>query len=755
MCRLKTWCLCAVLLLPALWSGAGEECEFLGLSAGGSIYMGNCSPHDPNVLTVATDMSGAFITYDAGAKWHMIDCRQLSCSNSCCAVFHPTKPDVIYWVKGTEVRVSKDRGVTWEPAGAGQPWRERKDVQVAVKRLWLDPDYPERIFVGLAGKADAGQLWLSADESKSWRECPGSAGVVFRVAVERQSPAAQRVYFVGASDGFFRSDDGAKTFTRKMEGLPSGGLTGFAAGSNEKQTILYAAVPCVLKDGKLTGGMYRSKDKGETWQRCMNAKINQETKRSSEWAAGDLPQYTWVAAGDKMPERAYVFCSGTSYHPPCHATFYRTDDAGESWQEVFFSDPRFKNKGMECNVETDWETECWGQRQQGATRGCEINPANPDMFVVNQGRFIHYTLDAGKTWKSPYRGTSRVDAEGHTHWANSGEVVTSTWNYYIDPFDKSRHYICYTDIGFARSLDGGKTWLPEMYHIPKNWSNTTYELAFDPEVPGRVWGAFSASHDIPNYNAIYGGHSPGGPGGIALSNDHCATWTKLKLPVALPAISIVVDPKSPKEKRTLYASFFGGGVFRSSDGGATWEAKSSGLDNDKRCLKLVLHQDGTLFVASTGKVKQSPAGTGIFRSTDKAETWTKITAGQPWDWIRDYAVKSDDSQTILVPTARTDPGLHRTTDGGKTWQTTYKDEKERYFFGACYHPVNKDWIYLTVTEGSGDYSLFLSKDAGANWQPFKQVPFGNIQRITFDPDDPKHMYLSTFGASIIKAPVEP
>jgi len=751
---LKCKILLAGLLFPALLACAGEECEFLGLSAGGSIFMGNCSPHDPKMLTVATDMSGAFVTYDLGAKWHMIDFRQLSGSNSCPAAFHPTKPEVLYWVKSKEVRVSRDKGMTWAPTGPDQPWNT-KESQVSVVRIYLDPDYPEHIFVGVVGRDNAGQLYLSEDEGKAWRACPSVAGRVFHVAVERKSPARERVYFVGASDGFFRSDDGAKTFTRKVQGLSQGTLTGFAGGSNEKQTILYACVPCELKDGKLAGGMYRSLDKGETWLRCMNAKLNQETKKRDEYGGGEVPQYSWLATCDKMPERAYVYCEGTAYHPPGGYTFYRTDDSGESWQEVFFSDPRFKDKGMEFNVETDWETMCWGQRQQGATRGLEVNPSNPDMVVVNQGRFIHYTMDAGKNWKSPYRGTSRVDAEGRTHWANSGEVVTSTWNYYIDPFDKNRHYICYTDIGFARSLDGGKTWLPEMFHIPRAWSNTTYALAFDPEVKGRVWGAFSGSHDIPNYNAIYGGHRPDRAGGLAVSNDHCATWTKLKLPVQLPAMSVVLDPKSPKEKRTLYASVFGGGVFRSTDGGETWEARNKGLDPNKRCLNLVLHQDGMLFVAATGKNKNSTNDTGVFRSTDKGETWTKITAGQPWDWIRDFTVKADDSQTVLLPTSRIEPGLHRTTDGGKTWETLYKNDKEFYFFGAYYHPTNKGWIYLSIVEGAVDASLYLSKDDGKTWQPFKQLPFGSIQRITFDPDDPKHMYLSTFGASIIKAPIEP
>ena len=779
---MRTLC-CACVLLTAGFVHAGDDdgppCEMIGLSSGGSIYQGNCSPHDPNILTVATDMGGSFITRDAGAHWRTIHFRELGGSNSAAAAFHPKDPNTIYWVRGaSELRVTHDLGKTWVPTGEAQPWRAEQDDQATIVRIWLDPGYPEKIFVGALFKA-ARKTFVSEDEGKTWRECEGVNGWLFRVAVERASPADKRVYFIGTSEGFFRSDDGARTFSKKVKGLPqereprSGPkqpvldrtagpwpqqtLSGFAAGSNDKDTILYAAVPCEVKDGKLAGGMFRSKDKGENWERCMNARIDQEIKRSEEYALGDIPQYAWLGCCDKNPQRAYVYCSGTSYNPPNHSTIYRTDDSGDSWQEVFFSDPRFNKPGMECNVETDYETETKGQREQDEMRGLEVNAGNPDMVVVVQGRSIHYTLDAGKTWKSPHRGNVRVDAEGRKQWSNTGEVVTSTWNYYIDPFDHSRHYICYTDIGFARSLDGGKSWLWEGKTIPQQWSNTTYELAFDPEVNGRIWGAFSASHDIPNYNAMYGGHKPTLPGGIGVSDDHGASWKALTLPVQLPAMSIAIDPRSPAEKRTLYASVFGAGVFRSDDGGGTWKAKNNGLDpsGKLRCLKLVLHQDGTLFVATTGDTKKSPAGCGLWRSADKGETWTCVTEGKNWDWIRDYTVKPGDSKTILLGTSRTDPGLQRTTDGGKTWEKIFEDKNEHYFFGATYHPAKQGWIYMTLGEEATKCGLYLSQDDGKSWKPFSQIPFAGIQRVTFDPDDPRHIYLSTFGSSIIKAPAAP
>jgi len=738
-----------------------DGCEKIGLSAGGSIFNGSCSPFDPKILTVATDMGGSFITYDAGIRWHTIHYKQLAGSISAAAAFHPKNPDVIYWDnRGSELKVSRDQGMTWNHVGQTQPW-DREPIT----RIWLDPDYPERIFVGAADST-----FYSSDEGQTWKTCDGVSGSLFRVVADRQSPKGARVYYAGTSSGVFRSDDGAATFVKKVSGLYGQTLAGFAGGSNSKETILYAAVPCEISNGKLAGGMYRSKNRGETWERCMNPKINMETARSSDYVRTDVPQYMSVACSDTQPERAYVFCDGTSFFPPNHTTIYRTDNAGEGWQSTFFSDPRFqkgdprlKDPNGVCNVEADWETDAWGQREQGLVRGLEINPSNPDMVVFVQTRDIHYTLDAGKTWKSPYAGTCSVDKDGKKVWANSGEVVTSTWNYYIDPFDKLNRFIGYTDIGLARSMDGGKMWLPEMEYLkkvlPKGCDNTCYAMTFDPDVPGRVWAAFSSAHDIPNENALYRKPKKQRMGCIAVSDDHGATWKKLEMPVEGPVMSIVVDRKSPKDRRTLYASVFESGVVRSDDGGKTWELKNTGLDPEgpKRCLNLILHQDGTLFVATTAKEKKSKVGVGVYRTTDRGETWQNIADKQKWVWIRDFTVNPADSQTVLVPTSVIDPGLHRTTDGGKTWTTIYQNPNQYHFFGATYHPTHNGWIYLSCGE-SGDgagYGLYLSKDDGKTWAPFTKIPFQAIQRITFDSNDPTSMYLTTFGSSVLKTPVEP
>ena len=190
------------------------------------------------------------------------------------------------------------------------------------------------------------------------------------------------------------------------------------------------------------------------------------------------------------------------------------------------------------------------------------------------------TRDGGKTWEAAH--TRSAEGPGRRgkgmRRAHTGLVVTTVWNYYLDPFQPDRHYIAYTDIGYARSTDAGKTWY---WQTGKPLRNTTYELAFDPEAPGKIWAAFADLHDIPNYNVILGRHyfnNPRASGGVGISTDFGVTWTDTSkgLP-AKPITSVVVNPKSPKDNRTLYASAFEAGVFKSNDGGRTWAKASDGL----------------------------------------------------------------------------------------------------------------------------------------------------------------------------------
>ena len=346
-------------------------------------------------------------------------------------------------------------------------------------------------------------------------------------------------------------------------------------------------------------------------------------------------------------------------------------------------------------------------------------------------------------------------------WTCTGLVVTTTWNYAIDPFEPNRHFICYTDIGFARSVNRGKSWEWWAQKGRAPWQNTCYQLAFDPKVSGRMWGAFSNVHDIPNANIVYGSHRATGDGGICVSDDHGATWTPYPgLPLG-PTTSIAVDPLSPKSARTLYAGQFGNGVFRSDDGGVSWVAKNNGLGSagNRRVNRVVLHPDGTLFAVVTQCMQNgqfSPDGVGIYRSRDKGEHWTRINQAQSFLWPKDLTVDPTDSRIAYVGAcdARMDQaGLWRTKDGGETWTRILKQGSEH--FGAYLSPTHRGWIYATLTEGAPKAGLWLSKDDGTTWTSIDGLPFANAQRVAFDPTDPSIVYVTTFGGSVWRGPADP
>lgn len=229
--------------------------------------------------------------------------------------------------------------------------------------------------------------------------------------------------------------------------------------------------------------------------------------------------------------------------------------------------------------------------------------------------------------------------------------------------------------------------------------------------------------------------------------------------------SIVLDPKSPRGTRTLYAGVFMEGVYKSIDDGRTWALKKDGLGDPKnmRVSRVLLHADGTLFAMVCAKrpAQGEPLmseGVGLYRSRDGAESWTKVNASKLFLYPKDFSVHPENSNIILVGTCDANwqdksGGLYRTDEGGKTWRRIGRHGRQT--FGGYFHPKHDGWVYMTLTEGAPGAGLWLSKDNGDTWEAFEGLPFSNIQRVTFDPADEASIIVTTFGGSVWRGPAAP
>ncbi|MFC1582251.1 FHA domain-containing protein [Planctomycetota bacterium] len=731
--------------------------EPTGLSGGGAMYTPAISRLDPNLMFINCDMSGSYVSKDGGKTWKMNHHRQRSSNTRCKPAFHPKDPNIIYaptGYGGTSVAITKDCGETWQQhgtVGAGM-----------AGELIVDPENPSLMVTGTANGAS-----ISTSEGKTWSACSGVSGKGVNAYIDRTSPVNNRIIFAATSQGIWRSDDHGKSWNKRTNGLPSQEILCMAGSSDPKTRIimLYCSVPSRAGGKDMTGGVYSSRDRGETWQQAMGKGINKDTKAADQYGQGPLAQYPVVLTTDVKPLTVYAMNTSTGFWPPHHPTVFRSDDGGKNWRATLYMGVRFSGK---YNVAPNYHTAGSGQSYQEGVGNGAICPTNPDIVLRLGGMRVFITDNGGESWFNGHTqmAPGETKASPESSFVCNGLVVTSTWNYYVDPFDHKRHYIAYTDIGFAHSKDSGQTWTWWSTKNAVPWRNTCYELVFDPDIAGKAWGAFSNVHDIPNGNIILDRHWAGnperGPGGVGLTTDHCIGWKVQTsgLPDS-PACSIVLDPKTPKNQRTLYVAVFGKGVYKSTDDGKTWVNKSKGLGSsaNMRLYRLVLHADGSLFALITARRsggRFTTEGVGIYRSTDGAESWEHISAATGWTWPKDFNVHPTNSNTILVGVSdggNDKGGLYRTTDGGAHWQMVTR--KHREHFGAFFHPRKPDWIYMTLAEGCREAPLYLSTDGGSSWKPFLNFPFSNVQRVAFDPDDDRIIYVLTFGGSVFRGPATP
>ena len=718
----------------------------LGPGGGGAIYNAIGSPHEAKLMFVQCDMSGVYRSEDGGKSWEMIDCREIRSAHKCKAAFHPTDPNVVYMFGRNKLHKSTDKGKTWTRISRDEPWGRE-----TVTEFYIDPVKPKTMFAGTSQAA-----YLSHDGGVHWEKVKGVAGPVVGFYVMRSRARMRRERRFIATKAGIRCSTNEGPWNWSNVGLPWRDIRDFAGATDPRtgKSVLYCTIPSKeVDDGWFGGGIYRSDDLAGSWKSAVGKGLN-TTIGKQLYGRREIDQYVHLALAQNNPNVVWVTSLGTGYLPPYFRTVYRTTDGGKHWKATYWWDSR--DKGTD-NVSPSWLGLDFNWGWGGGPNSFATNPAHPEWgFFTNNGE-LFITNNGGKSWFCANSKPAKGKYARGVAWEGRGLEVTVPHDVAFDPFDKNKVHGGWSDIGYLRSADGGKSWTLASTGSP--WRNTFYEILPDPKRKGVIYAGASNHHGIPAWSYINIERKTNG--GVVLSIDGGKTWTHISKDIPDAAItSIIMDPKSPPMRRTLWVTAFRSGVYKSTDGGHSWQKKSNGLPRDNTHVYMIRrHADGTLYVSITGKRsgRNFLAPAGVYRSTDGGEHWTSIADATKLRWINGIELDPRDSNIVYlthsaIPTGAYgghDGGVMKTTDGGKTWTSLMpKYDKTRHGFMHAYailvDPKHPDTIYFST----GTHGLFISRDAGTTWKNVEGIPFNGVLKTVLDPHEDGVIWVLTYGGGI-------
>ncbi len=688
----------------------------IGPGGGGAQFYPTISPHDPQRVLVACDMTGSYLTEDGGASWRMFNLR----GGARAFVWDPKDAHVVYAL-GHGLFRSADGGKSWKllypPPGrvtGVEMSGDHADEEILVDgkpagriaALAIDPGSGKLLYAGI-GSA----LHISDDGGATWR---------------KERDFTTRVRRIWAENGALYVA-GDRTIAVRGKGAWSEG-----APLAEAWADITAGPPVIYAVTASSGAV--SEDGGNTWRAFT--------------LPGTGARLAAVATSLRHPDTAYVSYDRLNLEGKNWSGVAKTTDRGRTWQLVW----QQAQQEIPANISDQWITPKLGPGWGGHPLNLGVAPDDPDLcYATDLGRTMR-TTDGGKTWKAVYAKTA---PQG---WTSTGLDVTTSYGVHFDPFDENRIFITYTDIGLVRSEDGGRSWTTAD-GIPRPWRNTTYWIAFDPDVRGRVWGVASATHDLPRPKMWRRTETSRYRGGAIQSGDGGRTWRQSNQGMADTAPThILLDPQSPKDARVLYVAAFGKGVYKSVDGGANWTLQNTGIaESEPFAWRLARDAKGGLYVVLARRSEDGGIGNAgdgaVYYSADGAQHWRRVKLPEGVNGPNGITPDPQDPARLYLSvwcrrgeSPDGSGGIYLSTNGGDTWQHVFR--KDQHVYDVTVDPRNPRNLYACGFESSA----WRSTDAGASWQRIRGYNFKWGHRVIPDPADARMIYVTTFGGSVWHGP---
>jgi len=674
---------CALFCLLSLFNNAtqaqetgsdllqGMKWRMIGPFRAGRTVGATGVPGQPNVFYIGVNNGGVWKTTDYGHTWKPIFDDQPTGSIGALAIA-PSQPDTIYVGSGEGLQrpdLSTGDGI-YKSTDGGKTWRHlglRNAQQIGA--ILVDPRDPKLVYVAALGhpyganeergvfrSKDGGETWqkiLYKDENTgaiALEFDPKNSKVIYGVLWSARQGPWENGAWQGPGSGLFKTTDGGNTWRQLTKGLPTFeqglGRIGIAVAPSDSNTV-YATV-----DSTQLGGIYRSDDAGESWQRV-------GTDRRA-WARGS--DFAEIDVDPRNKEIVYTSAIAA----------YRSTDGGKTFTA-------FKGAPGGDDYHTLW-----------------INPENPDIMLLATDQGAVVSVNGGETWSSWYNqptaqfyhvitdnqfpywvyggqqesGSAAVKSRG-----DNGAITFRDWRTvgveeygYVAPDPLHPNFIYG---GKATRFDATtgqvQNVAPEILRSGKYRFLRTAPILFSPVDPRVLYLAGNVLFKTTNGGSSWeiispdlSREKPEVPASIGIfRRPEMATQPRRGVIYALAP--------SPKDVNVIWAGTDDGLIHVTNDGGKTWKnVTPAAIDSWSKISQIdASHFDVNTAYVAVNRIRLDDQKPHVYRTKDGGTSWQEIVGGLPDGPVN--TVKEDPRQAGLL-FAGTELAVFFSLNDGNSWQ---------------------------------------------------------------------------------------
>jgi photosystem II stability/assembly factor-like uncharacterized protein len=677
--------------LPTAATGAAQW-ECVGpTNIGGRITSLVCHPTQPDKIWIGAAGGGVWRSDNAGRKWERCWDDQDILNIGALAI-DEKNPNVLYCGTG-EANLSSDSypGMgLYKSTDGGDSWKliapsEDNTVPVRIGRIAIDPFDSKHIILGGVGLAevsatgaDYGGMFISTNAGRKWKRqtfisdknywChsivfdPKTKGRVYASLTEK-----------GSRSGIWRSTDGGKSWEHLLNHLPEPaqfGRTSLAVSPSNPNVLYAFAMNERSGDDDHLLGVFRSTDGGDSWTAIQHHHFSHE---------GQISYNNTIVVHPRNPD--YVICGGVNLH--------RTRDGGETWEKI-----------TNCNA--DLGDPLYAHSDHHALVMPAAAPRR--VYDANDGG-LDVSKDGGDTWKNRSKGlaitmfydmdvaqsSSKVFGGGAQ---DNGTLATRTgalgkfltidsgdggWNIF-DPKDAGHVFTSAYNLQIQRyhGLDAE----PVIVNPP----------ATDAE-KDNTWMCFIAMDPFDSNTLLTGSAR------VWRTTDDADNWQPISKKLDGSTISAIEIAQA--DRRRIYVGTENGGLFRSKDSGAVWSANvaSSMLPGHTITRIETDPNDAHLVYVSVANFGHSH----VFRSKDGGDTWEDIDQGKLPDVPHHVVmIRPDELDKVYVGN---DAGVFVFDTKTERWSNLTNNLPNAMVIDVVYH--TKEKTLFAATYGRSIWRLSL------------------------------------------------